>query len=165
MPELTIVLWGDPVLSEVAEPVPDSGFGPKLEAFGRDLVKTMKAHSGIGLAAPQVGVSERIFAMTFPDHDAMGPIVVVNPILVLSGKTLYEREGCLSFPNLFAQVPRSSDIVMEYRDPLGEEHELPLAGWDARVAQHEWDHTMGIMFFDRVSRQMRRSLLREWRKR
>ena len=159
---LEVVIWDDPVLSKVTAAVPDSGFGPKLEAFGLDLVATMKARNGIGLAAPQVGVSSRVFVMTFPDHDAMEPVVAVNPALVLSGKTLYEREGCLSLPGVYEQVARSASTVMRYRDPLGAEHELPLSGWDARVAQHEWDHTQGIMFFDRMSRQMRYRLLRDW---
>jgi peptide deformylase len=160
---LKITLWDDPILSKIAEPVPDSAFGPELEAFGQQMIETMKANKGIGLSAPQVGVSQRIFVMTFPDHEDRAPLIVVNPILTLSGETLFEREGCLSFPGLYDQVARSAEAVLECRHPLtGTTEGQALTNWDARVAQHEFDHCNGTMFFDRMSRQMRKALLRQW---
>jgi len=159
---LKITLWDDPVLSKIAEPVADSAFGPDLEEFGRQMVETMNEKNGLGLAGPQVGVSNRIFVMTFPDNEKMKPIVVVNPTLKLSGWFKYEREGCLSFPGLFDQVERRELVTMQYRNPIGESLECVLANWDARVAQHEFDHLDGIMFFDRMSRQMRKRLMQEW---
>jgi peptide deformylase len=163
MPPLKIVLWADPILKKIAEPVADSAFGQTLEDFGRQMIETMQAYNGLGLAGPQVGVSNRIFVMTFPDHKERKPLVVVNPVLKLSGATLYQYEGCLSFPGLQEQVPRSAEVVMEYQDPLeGEWNEYTLANWDARVSAHEFDHCNGVMFFDRMSRQMRKALLRQW---
>ncbi len=159
---LTITLWDNPILKKVAEPVADSAFGSQLEAFGQEMIETMLAKKGIGLAGPQVGVSNRIFVMTFPDNETMKPVVVVNPELKLSGWFKYEREGCLSFPGLFEQVERRADVVMQYKNPIGESLECVLANWDARVAQHEFDHLNGIMFFDRMSRQMRKHLLKQW---
>lgn len=160
---LQVTLWDNPILTKVAEAVPDSAFGSSLEAFGQEMIETMVSHQGIGLAGPQVGVSSRIFVMSFPESKGrFHPIVVVNPRLKLDGWFTYEREGCLSFPGLFEQVERQHDVVMEYQTPTGSWTEYDLHKWDARVAQHEFDHLNGIMFFDRVSRQVRKRLIREW---
>jgi peptide deformylase len=159
---LTIIQWDNPFLKLVAQPVADSAFGSSLEALGQDMVETMVSNKGIGLAGPQVGVSSRIFVMSFPEHKDRKPIVVVNPVLKLGGWFTYEQEGCLSFPGLSEQVERQAEVVMQYKNPIGEALELVLTKWDARVAQHEFDHLNGIMFFDRVSRQVRKRLLREW---
>jgi peptide deformylase len=165
MPEkLNILIWDDPRLSQVCELLDDNEFGPQLGLFAQQLIAAMDDKNGIGLAAPQVGVLKRIFVMKFPDHEQMKPLVVCNPTLVLSGPTLYEREGCLSLPSIFQTVPRSENITMQYRDPLGKMKELIIDKWDARVAAHENDHLDGRMFFDRMSRQMRRATLREWEK-
>jgi peptide deformylase len=159
---LTITLWDNPILSKIAEPVPDSGFGQGLEDFANQMIETMVAKKGVGLAAPQVGVSSRVFVMTFPTDEARKPIAVVNPTLKLDGWYTYEREGCLSLPGLYDQVERKADVTMQYRNPIGEAQEIVIHKWDARVAQHEFDHLNGIMFFDRMSRQMRKRLLKQW---
>ena len=175
--------WNDPILSNVCEPIADSGFGSELETFGRDLLETMNAKNGIGLAAPQVGVANRVFAMAFPDHQDREAIVVCNPELVLKGTVVPGREGCLSLPGIYQQVYRASAAVLRYRLPDGTHAELDLAAWDARVAQHEFDHLNGIMFFNyldkredfvteehpapwgaRMTKQMCKSVLREWDK-
>jgi peptide deformylase len=172
---LPLRYWDDPVLSEVCTKIADNEFGPQLEEFGRELIATMRDKNGVGLAAPQVGVTKRMFAMLFPSSDKLQPIVVCNPVLKLSGAAVSGREGCLSLPNIWEQVVRAESATMEYRDPSGKRIEILLpAAWDARVAQHEYDHLDGIMFFDcknkrpdygvRMSRQMSRSTLREWDK-
>ena len=157
---LPLSYWDDPVLSTVCDKIEDNEFGPKLEQFGLELIATMRHKNGIGLAAPQVGVTKRMFAMTFPDHSDVkgfadfGPIVVCNPTLVLSGLTVPGREGCLSLPNVFEQVYRAEQVAMRFRNPLGAEIDMPLVtGMDARVAQHEFDHLNGIMFFDYKDRR------------
>jgi peptide deformylase len=172
---LPLRYWDDPVLSTVCDKIGDSEFGSQLEEFGRELIATMSAKNGIGLAAPQVGVTKRMFAMGFPDHRELDAIVVCNPTLVLNGGATAENEGCLSLPDVYQQVYRAASAVMQYQDPTGKHHELPLStAWDARVAQHEFDHLNGIMFFDykdkrptygaRMSKQMSKSVLREWEK-
>jgi peptide deformylase len=162
---MKIVLWADPVLKKVAESVRESEFGPELEKFGADMVALMQAHNGVGLAGPQVGVSERVFVMTFPESKiSQKPLIVCNPVLQLSGSTVYETEGCLSLPQIFEQVARAQSTTMRYFRPDGTEAEIELTGWDARIAQHEFDHTMGIMFINRLSRQMRNAALRRWEK-
>src|SRR5277367_5140615 len=104
---LPLRFWDDPVLSTVCDKIEDNEFGPTLEEFGCDLIATMKAKNGLGLAAPQVGVAKRVFAMEFPDHPGAVPKVIVNPVLVLTGRTVPGREGCLSLPNLYEQVYRA----------------------------------------------------------
>jgi len=158
-----ITLWDDPILTKIAEPVAESAFGSELESFGQEMLATMKAcGNGVGLAGPQVSLSNRIFVMKFPEDETRTPIIVINPVLKLSGWYTYQREGCLSLPGIYEQVERNQDVVMQYRNPIGETLEVSLTKWDARVAQHEFDHLNGIMFFDRMSRQVRKRLLREW---
>lgn len=181
---LPLRFWDDPVLTTVCEVLADNEFGPKLEEFGRELIATMHAKNGIGLAAPQVGVSKRIFVMQLPDTKVSEPLVVCNPTLVLTGNNVPGREGCLSFPNFFEQVYRSAGAVMQYKTPTGEAKEIVLVEqMNARVAQHEFDHLDGIMFFDykdkrekyvtpeyptprgaRMSKNLYKNLMREWEK-
>ena len=164
--------WSDPVLSMVCDPVRDTEFGSKLEAFASRMVATMNTYRGIGLAAPQVGVPIRMFIMHFPEAAAKEgklstpPLAVCNPSLQFSGGDVYGIEGCLSFPSLFEQVVRRHGVTMRYFTVLGEEREIELTDMNARVAQHEADHLDGIMFFDRerMSKQMGKALLRKWDK-
>lgn len=179
---LQIRIWDDPVLSTVCDKIEGNEFGPKLEEFGRELIATMKAKNGLGLAASQVGVTKRIFVMELPDTKG-APLVICNPTLVLTGRTVPGREGCLSLPNMFEQVYRSEGVVMKFFMPDGVEAEVDLSAMDARVVQHETDHLNGIMFFDykdkreeyvtpenptprgaRMSKQLSKSILREWDK-
>lgn len=162
---MEIRLWPDPVLSRACRAVEENEFGPKLSAFAGELVAAMASGRGVGLAAPQVGVASRLFAMTFPEDPARAPLVACNPVLALSGGTVLGSEGCLSLPGVYLRIARAEAAVMRYFTPEGAEGEVELSGLDARVAQHETDHTLGVMFMDRLpSRQMRRAALREWEK-
>lgn len=171
---LNLKYWDDPALSAVCPKVDDNEFGPKLAEFGQDLIATMEAKGGIGLAAPQVGVLKRVFAMRFPDDESLEPVVVCNPSLRLEGEAWREREGCLSLPGVFEQVARARNVVMQYSSPDGTMYETLLRDWNAKVAQHEADHLDGIMFFDytdkrpaygaRMSRQMHKQVMRAWDK-
>jgi peptide deformylase len=163
---LTLRYWEDPVLSKVCDPVRDSEFGSKLEEFGRELLATMDNYRGLGLAAPQVGVTFRMFIMRFPDNTSLNPIVVCNPTLHLHGPATYLQEGCLSVPDIFEQVSRSQFATLRFFHPDGTEDEIELSNVNARVAQHETDHLDGIMFFDRrrVSKQVSKAVQRAWEK-
>jgi len=173
---LPLRYWDDPVLSVVCDKIEDNEFGTKLFEFGQELLATMKFKNGIGLAAPQVGVAKRMFAMCFPDNEGFGPCVMCNPTLELKGGSRPGREGCLSLPNVFEQVYRAEEVWVRYSDPMGTETEMPLLGpMDARVAQHEDDHLNGIMFFDykdrrpnpwgiRMTKNLSKGVLREWEK-
>lgn len=174
MEPLEILIWDSPKLLMVCDKVEDNEFGPELERFSAQLLTTMKAHNGVGLAAPQVGVTKRMFVMKFPDHKNVPPIVVCNPTLVISGNAIPDREGCLSLPGIYEQVQRASHVNMQYREPNGKSVELLLDLWDARVAQHEYDHLDGLMFFDsknkrptygaRMSKQVSKRVLQNWEK-
>ena len=155
--------WDDPVLSTVCELIRDTEFGSKLEGFASQLLATMNTYKGIGLAAPQVGVPLQIFVIKLSESN---PIVVCNPTLQFRGPSVFGIEGCLSFPSLFDQVERAQFATMRYFNPKGTEMEIELSDVDARVASHEYDHTLGIMFFDRrrMSKQMSKALLRKWDK-
>src|SRR5271154_496838 len=172
---LPLRYWADPILSVVCDKIGDSEFGPQLEEFGRELIATMNDANGVGLAAPQVGVTKRMFVMLFPDHEEMKPIVVCNPTLRLEGKPTTGNEGCLSVPGVRQQVYRAESVFMQYQDATGKGFDMPLITvWDSRVAQHEFDHLNGIMFFDykdkrevygaRMTKQMSKSALRDWEK-
>jgi peptide deformylase len=182
MATLNIVLWDDPILSKVCNKVEDNEFGPELELFAGQLLATMATHEGLGLAAPQVGVAKRMFAMQFP-RNGKEPIVACNPELDLRGSTTYALEGCLSLPSVYEQVSRAEEVWMQYCTPAGERVEMLLASMDARIAQHESDHINGIMFFDfkdkrdsfldasgqplygaRMSKQLSKQVLRKWEK-
>jgi len=165
---LKIRVWDDPVLSTVAEKVPDTEFGPDLERLGLDMLETLRAtSSGVGLAGPQVGISKRIFVMAQDsENKKVDPSyhILVNPVIALDGTVVYGTEGCLSFPGLYEQVERSNIVAMTYQKPDGEYIHVNMGGLDARIVQHEVDHLNGIMFFDRLSRQMRKRLLQKWEK-
>ena len=151
------------MLSQICAKVEDSAFGPELESFGQDLIATMESAQGLGLAAPQVGGLQQIFAM----RHQQSSIVVVNPKIRGYGEIVGHTEGCLSVPGLEVWIERPRQVVLQYQLPLtGETQELDLADIEAFCAQHEDDHTRGIMIFDRkrVSRQIHRQALREWEK-
>lgn len=163
---LEIKLWDDPILRQVAQPFDDAEFGPQLEELSLQMIQTMDGAHGLGLAAPQVGISKRVFVMRVADHKT---ITAFNPQIVLDGQEYQHQEGCLSFPGLYEQVIRMNSVTMQYRTASGEYNEVWLVdegeNIEARIIQHEVDHLNGIMFFDRMSRQMRKTLLRRWEKR
>ena len=157
-------LLGDPVLRIEAEDV--EAYDADLRALVRDMFETMYHEEGIGLAAPQIGVSKRVIVLDLrrEDHDDE-PIALVNPRLTWkSTETAKQTEGCLSIPGLEEIVERPAKVRVEARDPEGEPIELEADELLARALQHEIDHLDGILFLDRVSALKRRMLLRKWKK-
>jgi peptide deformylase len=154
MPLLPIAHWPEPVLLTVGKPVSDEEFGPELERLAADMFETMEKAGGVGLAAPQVGVSKRLFVMDTPGNEEGEPHqrhVLVNPEIVqIEGEQVGE-EGCLSFPGLFQVVKREMRVIARARDLKGEEFELDVADLAARCILHETDHCDGIVFLDRMS--------------
>ena len=146
---MKLVKSDDPILKTPAD---NWVFGLDLnsEQVANDLINTMKENNGMGLAANQVGLSKRVFAIkltTFPE-----PVVMFNPrIISASDETATAEEGCLSFPNLWLDVKRPKSIVSEYFDKSGKECKIELNNIDARCFQHELDHLDGICFTDKVS--------------
>jgi peptide deformylase len=151
-----IRLFGDPILRTPAAPVVD--FDKELRTLVRDLTETMLDAPGVGLAAPQVGVSLRVF--TYHVDEAEGPGHLVNPTLDLSEEEQDGEEGCLSVPGLTFDTKRAWRVVAKGFDMHGEP--VTLEGTDllARCVQHETDHLDGILFVDRLDRAARKAALK-----
>lgn len=159
--------YGEKVLKETAERI--DAFDDSVKSLARDLTETLYAENGLGLAAPQIGVSKRMFVIdmrkranadiscdftidgkTLPLDIAM-PLVAINPEVEEIGEYVtIAEEGCLSFPEIFAEVERSDMVKMRYIDIDGAPHELVCEGLFSRCVQHESDHLDGICFIDRM---------------
>jgi peptide deformylase len=162
--KLPIYTYPDPVLSTKAVPVQD--FNRNLEDLVRNMLFTMYHAPGIGLAAPQVGVSQRLFVLDV-DYDRevvtnsagkdevrmsnFNPLILVNPIITAtSGSTTYE-EGCLSVPGVYEEVKRYKSIHVKYQNLKGENLELEADDLLSICIQHENDHLEGVVFIERLS--------------
>ena len=156
---LKIKEYGEPVLRGKALPVKE--IAPEILNLIKDMAETMYADSGIGLAAPQVGVSKRISVI---DGEEDGLIVLINPMLVKSEGELVEEEGCLSIPGIYSQVKRSSQVTVKALNENGDPIEMTKEGLAARALQHEIDHLDGILFIDRIGRTERQILLNKLKK-
>jgi len=162
MSVLAIRILGDPVLRRPADDVEE--FGAPLQKKIDDMIETMlHSEDGIGLAAPQVGISERLLVIGFPikgDMDNRKLIAMVNPeILEESEEVETMEEGCLSLPGIQADVERPIWIKFRYQDVEGKELVGEAEDYMARVIQHEMDHLDGILTFDHLP-ILKRSLLR-----
>ncbi|MFM9905389.1 MAG: peptide deformylase [Pyrinomonadaceae bacterium] len=150
---LSIRHYPDPILLEIGKPVEDDEFNGDLQTLVADMFETMEKAGGVGLAAPQIGISKRIFVMDVPggEEGKRERHVLVNPeILSVEGEQTGD-EGCLSFPGLYQIVKREMRVIARARDLSGSEFELDLADLAARCILHETDHCDGIVFLDRLS--------------
>lgn len=152
MSVLTILHYPEPVLVTAAEPVMPEDFGPGLVSLVNDMFDTMGAARGLGLAAPQVGVSKRLFVMDVPS--AAGESnrrVLVNPEIIHYEGEQIGDEGCLSFPGLYQVVRRESRVIVRAQDVNGDEFEIDDTELAARCILHETDHCDGIVFLNRMT--------------
>ena len=151
---LKVAKMGHPVLRAKARAVEKSELkSPALQHFIDSMIDTMHEYSGVGLAAPQVHESLRVFvAMLDADGDGEGDAMVfINPEITVKGdQTVEGWEGCLSIPDIRGRVPRAQHIVVTALDRHGKRFELELKDFAARVVQHENDHLDGVLFFDRM---------------
>lgn len=160
-----IRILGDPVLRESAALV--ESFDEALAELVEDMWETMYHADGIGLAAPQIGVSQRIFVIDVrrSDEDGPEPLALINPTVVDSSKkTEKAPEGCLSIPGMEDVVTRPIAVRVEALDLSGAPLVLEADGLFARALQHEIDHLDGVLFIDRLSPLKRRLLLEKWKK-
>lgn len=156
---------GDPVLRESAQEVEE--VDDEIRALVEDMFETMYLAEGIGLAAPQVGISKRVIIVDLgeADEDQVGAVALVNPRVVeASRKTDKAPEGCLSIPGIEDVVERPEKVTVEGLDPHGKLVTMEVSGLLGRALQHEIDHTNGILFIDRVSPLKRRMLMKKWHK-
>ncbi|HSG29210.1 MAG TPA: peptide deformylase [Candidatus Krumholzibacterium sp.] len=167
MTRMRVRIYGDPVLRKKAGEVTE--FDEDLVRFLDDMVETMMTEDGVGLAAPQVGVSKRIVVLNEFPGDPETLMKIVNPVVTLiEDETESVDEGCLSVPGIRGKVTRPVALRMTWQDETGKSHEIEAEGLLARIIQHEVDHLDGILFVDRLSlgkRALIRGQLRELRKR
>lgn len=160
---LTIRKYPDPVLQQPGEPVTE--FDDALRGFVRDMFETMYAAQGIGLAAPQVGVSKRVTVIDLSGgKDPEQKMVLVNPEIIERAGKLYEEEGCLSFPEIREKVARAATVTVRAQDEHGTWFEVDGEELLARCMQHEIDHLDGVLFIFRISGLKRDLALRKIRK-
>lgn len=159
MAVLPISEYPDPVLRESAKPVEE--FDEKLKAFIEDMWETMKAYDGVGLAAPQVGVSRQVAVIEWNDKR----YVLINPRIIESDGKDIREEGCLSAPGFYEEVARPSRIVVEAFDEEGNPRRIEEEGFMARALAHEIDHLQGHLFFDHLSPLKRQMIERKLKKR
>lgn len=158
-----IVKYGDRVLQEPAREVP--ALTDEISTLLTDMVETMYAAPGIGLAAPQVGVPLRIFVVDLSvGRDPAALITMINPVFVERDGMQLEEEGCLSVPGFNATVPRPARAVVKGRDRDWREQQLEGSGLLARAFQHEMDHLDGQLFLDRLRGIKRDLIVRRIRK-
>ena len=161
MPPYEIRVFGDPVLKQRAAEVTE--LDGRLARLVDDMTATMYAAPGVGLAAPQVGVQQRLFVYDL--HDGLGARTLVNPVLVESSGEWSFDEGCLSVPGLSFEIVRPRSIHLRGYDIDGNEVEIEADEYDARVFQHELDHLDGILLVERLDADTRKQALRTLRNR
>ena len=149
---LRIAHYPEPVLLTIGKPVLENEFNSDLESVVGDMFETMYEAGGVGLAAPQVFDSRRLFVMDVPDEEGKSnKLTFINPeIIRVEGEQVGE-EGCLSFPGVFQTVQREMRVIVKAQDLKGEAFELDLKDLAARCVLHETDHCDGIVFLDRMS--------------
>jgi len=155
-------LLGSPVLRQRTPAV--ARVDDAVRRLVDDLFETMRAAKGVGLAAPQVGASQRV-AVVDVGEEFPPPLVLINPRIVESGAEVeVAEEGCLSIPEIFGDVERPALVTLEALDRDGEPYRVTVSGYKARAVQHEIDHLDGILFLDRLSAVKRGLLLAKWKK-
>lgn len=152
---LPIRIFGDPVLHSPAHPV--NTWDQSLLTLVNDMVDTMHAAPGVGLAAPQVGIPLRLFVYEWCDDEgimhcgtAVNPTLLMSPPPVRAADGDHESEGCLSFPGERFPLVRAEEVLLSAQDCTGKPFELRARGWLARIFQHEFDHLNGLLYLDRL---------------
>jgi peptide deformylase len=160
MAVLKVRKYGDPVLRRRATPVRE--ITPEIRRTVEDMIETMYDEVGIGLAAPQVGVSLRLMVV---GHDnGRDARAIVNPVITEQGGEITSEEGCLSLPGIFAPVTRAEWVRLEGQDLEGQPVSIKARGLVARVFQHEMDHLDGVLFIDRLDPMTRDRIKRRIKK-
>ena len=160
MAVLKVRRYGDPVLRRRATAV--EMVTSDVRRLADDMIDTMYDEVGIGLAAPQIGVSLRL--MVVGDEEGRGAQVLINPAITAQGGTVTAEEGCLSLPGVFAQVTRFEWVTLEAQDLEGRPIAITARGLRARVFQHEIDHLDGVLFIDRLEPVVRDRIKRRIKK-
>lgn len=160
---LRIRHYPDPVLKQVAAPVTE--FDESLRQLASDMAETMYAAPGVGLAAPQVGISKRLAVIDCSAREEEARLLVlVNPQVIAGEGESCEEEGCLSVPEYYARVDRHATVKVSFQDLSGQPHTIMADGLTAIACQHEIDHLDGILFVDHLSPLKRSIFRKKWKK-
>ena len=136
-----------------------------LVTLADNMIETMYSASGLGLAANQVGVSSDFFVIDVGiEKEKRDPVIIINPVITASDEQVLAEEGCLSIPEIFAEVKRSQQIEVKGYDLNGNELRYEAEGFLARAFQHEMDHLKGVLFWDNMSKVKRNILQRKFKK-
>lgn len=148
---MDVLIYPDPILRRGGQPITE--FGEDLRKLADQMMEAMYVEGGVGLAAPQVGIEQKLLVLnpSGSKDDRSGERVLCNPKIVRKKKKEFGEEGCLSFPGIQADVERALEITVVYQDINGEEQSLKCEGWLARIVQHEIDHLEGVFFVDRLT--------------
>jgi peptide deformylase len=159
-----ILTLPDKRLRQIADPV--ETIGDDIKALAKDMLETMYAAPGVGLAATQIGEMKRLVVMDLADkEEPPAPIVMINPeILSVSEETAVSEEGCLSIPELYYEVERPSEVTVRYTDLDGKTVETHATERFATCVQHEIDHLDGVLYIDYLSRLKRDRVLKKFEK-
>jgi peptide deformylase len=156
--ERPIVIYGDPVLREVSEPVDE--VNQEIKDLVSDMVDTLRKAQGLGLAAVQIGVPKRVFIVDVAQVDITESLkVYINPEIIETDSEVEYEEGCLSFPGIYQKIVRPRRIKVRALDADGSQFEQVVDGIVARAILHEYDHLEGKLFIDHLS-TLSRSLLK-----
>ena len=142
-------IYGDPILRQKAKEI--NKFSGKLRNLIEDLLKALYDENGVGLAAPQIGISQKVFVIdTSTSDEPLNPIVFVNPKMVKKEGGIISNEGCLSFPGVYTDVKRYEHVVIKAKDHLNKPFTFSVSDGSllCRAIQHEYDHLEGILFVD-----------------
>jgi len=169
---LKVTRLGHPVLRRVAEPVAiEAILRPEFQQFIDDMIETMHEYEGVGLAAPQVHVSQQVAVLEVgknprrPDVPSVPLTVLINPrVTMLTEETVDGWEGCLSIPEMRGVVPRYTELRVDALDRTGKPVEFIAKDFHARVIQHEYDHLQGKVYLDRMPSLDTLSHLAEWQR-
>ncbi len=146
-----IRMYGDPVLREQCAPVEE--ITPEIESLVTDLIDTMREAQGIGLAAPQIGETVRVFVIDLSaTNEGEEPLALINPEILSSDGEQNGEEGCLSFPDYFDKIVRAEHVTAAATGVDSEPFEVEGTGIMARALLHETDHLNGVLFIDRMSK-------------
>ncbi|MBM3225707.1 MAG: peptide deformylase [Candidatus Tectomicrobia bacterium] len=163
MAVLPICAYPEAVLRRKAELV--AAIDETIQRLIDDMIQTMYDAPGIGLAAPQVGVSLRLFVVDVTSgRDASGLMTFINPEIVHMEGRIQEDEGCLSLPGVYGPTPRATQVVLRGLDRAGEMVEITGEGLLARALQHEMDHLQGTLFFNRMGPAARDLVMRKFKR-
>ena len=158
---LKVKTYPDPILKKKAEPL--AQFGPDEQRLFNDMVETMYAEDGVGLAAPQIGVSKRILVAS-PTMTQGEEYVFVNPEILEARGREVGLEGCLSLPEISGEIARAKIIRFRALDRHGKSLEMEVKDFFARIVQHEVDHLNGVLLIDRVDFDKRQELLASYQR-